>query len=141
MQVTGLDFAAEMLADAERRQGASPRARSARRAQVHWLQGDALELPFDDASFGAATMGYGLRNVADVPLALRELARVLRPGGCAAVLDFNHSRDLAVDAFQARALLPDLARSCADVMMTSCGEMSILTGACYLSRWLMLTRA
>ena len=103
MQVTGLDFAAEMLADAERRQGAFPCATTQRRAQVHWLQGDALELPFEDASFGAATMGYGLRNVSDIPLALRELARVLRPGGRAAVLDFNHSIDPAVDAFQARA--------------------------------------
>ena len=45
-----------------------------------WVQGDAMQLPFDTASFDAATMGYGLRNVADIPAALRELHRVLRPG-------------------------------------------------------------
>lgn len=48
---------------------------------VHFfLQGDALALPFGDATFDAATVGYGLRNVADIPLALRELRRVLKPG-------------------------------------------------------------
>jgi SAM-dependent methyltransferase len=45
-----------------------------------WVQGDALSLPFQDGEFDAATMGYGLRNVADVSQALRELHRVLRPG-------------------------------------------------------------
>ena len=89
-----------MLADAERRQANSTQAKARQRAKVGWLQGDALALPFEDASFHAATMGYGLRNVADVPKALRELQRVLRPGGRAAVLDFNHSENPAVDAFQ-----------------------------------------
>ena len=49
-------------------------------------QGDAQELPFEDRSFDAATMGYGLRNVADKPRALTELRRVLRPGCRAAIL-------------------------------------------------------
>lgn len=49
-------------------------------------QGDAQELPFEDRSFDAATMGYGLRNVADKPRALAELRRVLRPGCRAAIL-------------------------------------------------------
>lgn len=38
---------------------------------MEWVQGDAMALPFDDATFDAATMGYGLRNVADIPKALR----------------------------------------------------------------------
>ena len=60
-----------------------------------------MALPFPDASFDAITMGYGLRNVADVPTALRELHRVLRPGRKVAILDFNNPRENAlVDAFQ-----------------------------------------
>lgn len=39
-----------------------------------------MDLPFESASFDAATMGYGLRNVASIPTALKELHRVLRPG-------------------------------------------------------------
>ena len=97
-QVTGLDFAAEMLQDAEHRQAAAPPKQAA--ARVRWVQGDALALPFQDGAFDAATMGYGLRNVADIPGALAELARVLRPGGAVAVLDFNKSTDPFVDAFQ-----------------------------------------
>jgi demethylmenaquinone methyltransferase/2-methoxy-6-polyprenyl-1,4-benzoquinol methylase len=58
---------------------------------MEWVQGDALRLPFADASFDAATMGYGLRNVADIPGALKELSRVLKPGASAAVLDFNNA--------------------------------------------------
>src|SRR5207244_13090019 len=46
-----------------------------------WIQGDMLALPFADATFDAATVGFGVRNVADLELALRELRRVLRPGG------------------------------------------------------------
>ena len=45
-----------------------------------WVQGDATALPFGNAEFDAATMGYGLRNVNDRPKALAELHRVLKPG-------------------------------------------------------------
>ena len=60
-----------MLADAATRQASRERRRPGRAAAVEWVQGDALELPFDDSSFDGATMGYGLRNVADIPRALR----------------------------------------------------------------------
>lgn len=55
---------------------------TSRAAWLHrsWVQGDAMAMPFDDACFDAATMGYGLRNVSDIPAALSELERVLRPG-------------------------------------------------------------
>lgn len=89
--------------DAEQREAAAASQQPGlRRAAITWVQGDALELPFSDASFDAATMGYGLRNVADIPQALRELRRVLVPGGKVAVLDFNNSSQPLVDALQVR---------------------------------------
>src|SRR5919199_3811879 len=69
-RVVGLDFSQRML---ERARAKAP--------QLEWVQGDMLALPFDDASFDAATVGFGVRNVADLELALRELRRVLRRGG------------------------------------------------------------
>lgn len=79
--VTGLDFSERMLA----------RAR-AKAPALDWVQGDMLELPFAAAAFDAATVGFGVRNVADLPLALRELRRVLRPGGRVAILEITQPR-------------------------------------------------
>ena len=76
--VTGLDFSERMLERARRK---AP--------ELDWLQGDLLALPFDDASFDAATVGFGVRNVEDIPAALRELRRVLRPGGRVGVLEIT----------------------------------------------------
>ena len=64
------------------------KASKARRG-VPFVAGDALHLPFADGVFDAATISFGLRNVADVPLALRELARVVRPGGRLVVCEFS----------------------------------------------------
>jgi demethylmenaquinone methyltransferase/2-methoxy-6-polyprenyl-1,4-benzoquinol methylase len=75
-RVTGLDFSPAMLERARRKSG-----------EVEWVEGDLLALPFGDGSFDAATVGFGMRNVEDRSLALRELRRVLRPGGRLAVLD------------------------------------------------------
>lgn len=80
-EVIGVDFAEAMLAvgrDKVRRAG----------VDLLLLHGDALALPFDDASFDALTVAYGLRNFADVDAGLREMRRVLRPGGRAVVLEF-----------------------------------------------------
>jgi demethylmenaquinone methyltransferase/2-methoxy-6-polyprenyl-1,4-benzoquinol methylase len=54
------------------------------------VAGDALHLPFADASFDAVTISFGLRNVADTEAALREMARVTRPGGRLVVCEFSH---------------------------------------------------
>ena len=67
----------------------SGRAMRRRRAIVRFVAGDALRLPFVDASFDAAVMSFGLRNVVDVPRALRELARVVRPGGRLVICEFS----------------------------------------------------
>ena len=56
---------------------------------IEWLEADALQLPLADNFFDAATMGYGLRNVPDIPQCLQELRRVLKPGATVAILDFN----------------------------------------------------
>jgi demethylmenaquinone methyltransferase / 2-methoxy-6-polyprenyl-1,4-benzoquinol methylase len=76
--VTGLDFSERMLQRARRKSDA-----------IEWVHGDVLALPFDDAAFDAATIGFGIRNVEDLDEALRELARVLRPGGRLAVLELT----------------------------------------------------
>ncbi|KAL6779474.1 COQ5 [Auxenochlorella protothecoides x Auxenochlorella symbiontica] len=89
-QVVGLDFSGAMLASAAQRELDRPRF-DRLVPPLQWVQGDALDLPFPDASFQAATMGYGLRNVTDIPRALQELYRVLAPGGAAAILDFNNA--------------------------------------------------
>ena len=80
--VVGADFTLPMLAVARRR-------RIEGKHRSVFLQADALRLPFADGSFDVVTVGYGLRNIADIPAALAEMRRVLAPGGRAVVLDFG----------------------------------------------------
>jgi demethylmenaquinone methyltransferase/2-methoxy-6-polyprenyl-1,4-benzoquinol methylase len=82
-RVTGLDFSERML----------ERAR-AKSSEVEWLQGDALALPFADGSFDGATVGFGARNLDDLEAGLRELRRVLRPGGRLGILEITRPRGL-----------------------------------------------
>jgi demethylmenaquinone methyltransferase/2-methoxy-6-polyprenyl-1,4-benzoquinol methylase len=56
---------------------------------IEWVQGDALALPFAEGEFDAATVGFGVRNLEDLEAGLRELNRVLRPGGKVAVLEIT----------------------------------------------------
>ncbi len=60
-----------------------------RRPDLPFLAGDAMRLPFADGSFDAVTMSFGLRNVADPDLALREILRVTRPGGRLVICEFS----------------------------------------------------
>ena len=64
-------------------------SRRASRRQLRFVAADALALPFADAAFDAVTISFGLRNVADVPAALAEFARVTRPGGRLVVCEFS----------------------------------------------------
>jgi demethylmenaquinone methyltransferase/2-methoxy-6-polyprenyl-1,4-benzoquinol methylase len=61
-----------------------------RRPQLPFTAGDALHLPFGDGVFDGATISFGLRNVNDAATALRELHRVVRPGGRLVVCEFSH---------------------------------------------------
>ncbi|HEY9889087.1 MAG TPA: bifunctional demethylmenaquinone methyltransferase/2-methoxy-6-polyprenyl-1,4-benzoquinol methylase UbiE [Candidatus Obscuribacterales bacterium] len=93
--VYGLDFAAGQLAIAQ--------AKAAQRwglAPLHWVEGDALHLPFAAEQFDAATMAYGLRNLVDIPQGLGELHRVLKPGAKAAILDFHQPQQPWMRQFQ-----------------------------------------
>jgi demethylmenaquinone methyltransferase / 2-methoxy-6-polyprenyl-1,4-benzoquinol methylase len=80
-EVVGLDFSAKML---ERARAKAP--------DIEWVQGDVLALPFEDASFDSATVGFGIRNVDDLEAGLRELRRVLRPAGRLAILEITTPR-------------------------------------------------
>ena len=82
--VVGLDQSAEMLAGARARFAANPGG-----ARVQLIEGQAERLPFADATFDAVTFTYLLRYVDDPPATLRELARVVRPGGRVASLEFG----------------------------------------------------
>jgi demethylmenaquinone methyltransferase / 2-methoxy-6-polyprenyl-1,4-benzoquinol methylase len=77
-EVTGLDFSPRMLERARRKS-----------SEITWVEGDMLELPFEDGSFDAATVGFGVRNVADLERGLAELARVLVPGGRLGILEIT----------------------------------------------------
>jgi demethylmenaquinone methyltransferase/2-methoxy-6-polyprenyl-1,4-benzoquinol methylase len=76
--VVGLDFSEQML---ELAQGKAP--------EIEWRAGNALDLPFGDGEFAAATVGFGARNFDDLAQGLRELRRVTRPGGRVVVLEIT----------------------------------------------------
>lgn len=92
--VTGLDFTRAMLDVAEHKRDRNPAL-----ARIRYLEGDAMALPFPDASFDALTIAFGIRNVQDPVRALAEFLRVLRPGGRLVILEFHRPRNPIVRAF------------------------------------------
>jgi demethylmenaquinone methyltransferase / 2-methoxy-6-polyprenyl-1,4-benzoquinol methylase len=79
--VVGLDFSERMLERARRKSD-----------KVEWVQGDVTELAYEDGSFDAVTVGFGIRNVPELGAGLSELARVLRPGGRFGCLEITRPR-------------------------------------------------
>ena len=83
-EVVGVDFSAAML------HYAKPKiAVPALASRIHLARGDAMRLPVPDASVDAVTIGFGIRNVAEPVVALRDFHRVLRSGGSLAILEFG----------------------------------------------------
>jgi len=85
-EVVGSDFAPEMLEIARKKAG----------DRATFLQADTTRLPFADADFDVATVGFGVRNLQNLDGGLKELCRVLRPGGRLAVLEFSRPPNLVV---------------------------------------------
>jgi demethylmenaquinone methyltransferase/2-methoxy-6-polyprenyl-1,4-benzoquinol methylase len=102
-----MDFCQPMLDQAEvKKSAAAPRY-----AGIVFRQGDGLALPLADAGFDAVTISFGLRNLADRARGLREMRRVLRPGGRLFVLEFSqpHGWCRAPYYFYLRRVLPRVA--------------------------------
>jgi len=92
-QILGADFSHAMLQRA--------RSKSLDRVSTngespfpHWVEADALRLPFPDRNFSLVTSAFGFRNLADYDAGLREIARVLRPGGECGILDFSEPKGM-----------------------------------------------
>ena len=83
-EVIGLDFSQNMLSVAKKRN------EEASYKNVSFIHGNAMELPFEDNSFDYVTIGFGLRNVPDYMQVLREMYRVVKPGGKVVCLETSH---------------------------------------------------
>ncbi|UTX53345.1 class I SAM-dependent methyltransferase [Leucobacter aridicollis] len=87
--VTAADFSEGMLAEGRRRNAGND--------LIEFVWADATQLPFDDDSFDAATISYGLRNVSEPKQALAEMARVVKPGGRVVIAEFSRPSSEAVN--------------------------------------------
>ena len=88
-RVTGVDFSERMLERARRKS-----------SSIEWVRGDLLELPFPDGSFDVVTVGFGIRNVPELEAGLRELARVLKPGGRLGCLEITRPQGVLEPFFR-----------------------------------------
>jgi len=107
--VVGIDFSHEMLKVAVAKARTSPYG-----GRFHLGRGDAMNLPLPGAAFDAAAIGFGIRNVQRPDAALREIARVLKPGGRLAILEFGFPRIPGITALYRwyfRAVLPRVGRA------------------------------
>jgi len=100
-QIIGADFSYAMLQRA---------AVKGRETTLRWIDADALRLPFPDGHFDLVTAAFGFRNLADYDAGLREMVRVLRPGGQCGILDFGEPRGLLGKVYRIyfKSVLPAL---------------------------------
>jgi demethylmenaquinone methyltransferase / 2-methoxy-6-polyprenyl-1,4-benzoquinol methylase len=84
-RILGADFSHAMLQRARRKSEGTT---------LRWVEADALKLPFADAQFDLVTAAFGFRNLADYDCGLREIVRVLAPGGQCGILDFGEPKGL-----------------------------------------------
>jgi demethylmenaquinone methyltransferase/2-methoxy-6-polyprenyl-1,4-benzoquinol methylase len=99
-EVVGGDFTPQMLDVARRRN---------RHDKIRYVHADAMDLPFEDRSFDALTIAFGIRNVADPAAALREFRRVLKPGGRLVILEFATPKSKIVrtlNAWYTKTIMP-----------------------------------
>jgi demethylmenaquinone methyltransferase/2-methoxy-6-polyprenyl-1,4-benzoquinol methylase len=89
LHVTGVDFCEPML------EAARVRALREGQGDIAFIEGDVMQLPFADTSFDGATMGFAMRNVADIDATLREVKRVLKPGARFVNLDMSKASNRA----------------------------------------------
>jgi len=103
-RIIGADFSHAMLT----RAFAKPPAGS----PITWIEADALRLPFKDNSFDLVTSAFGFRNLADYDAGLREIFRVLRPGGECGILDFSEPGGLVGKIYNVyfKSVLPRIGR-------------------------------
>jgi demethylmenaquinone methyltransferase/2-methoxy-6-polyprenyl-1,4-benzoquinol methylase len=85
VKLLGVDFSHAMLQRANHKSGGTA---------LRWVEADALRLPFADRHFDLITAAFGFRNLADYDAGLREMVRLLRPGGECGILDFGEPRGL-----------------------------------------------
>ena len=81
--MVGADFSAAMLERARQKGAGKP---------IEWIEADALHMPFENESFDLVTSAFGFRNLANYDAGLREIYRVLRPGGRIGILDFSEPK-------------------------------------------------
>ncbi|MCR2799868.1 demethylmenaquinone methyltransferase [Microbacterium sp. zg-Y818] len=105
-EVVAADFSPGMIAEGRRRHGSVP--------NLSFVEADATALPFEDDSFDAVTISFGLRNVNDPKKALAEMLRVTAPGGRLVICEFSHPRSPAFAGlyrFYNDRVLPVVARA------------------------------
>lgn len=112
-RIIGADFSHAML----RLALGKSRQRAARQASVHWVEADALRLPFPDQSFDLVTSAFGFRNLTDYDAGLREIRRVLRPGGQCGILEFGEPPGILGRVYELyfRYLLPKIGAAVSGV--------------------------
>ncbi len=93
-KAVGVDFVPEMISVAKEKGD-----KKGLLNKVEFMTGDALSLPFEDNRFDAATIAFGLRNIVEREAALREMARVVRPGGKVMVLEMTFPKNIGMRWF------------------------------------------